>query len=219
MTTLDWLIAAATAMFAVSGYFRGLIVGALSLGGFVAGAIAGTRVADALLSGGASSPYAPLFGLAGALVAGGVLAVGLEGVGVRLRRGIRLPFLGLADRVAGALRVYARGVGQVLLPGRLSGDYSAPQEPAPARLWFPESIVGAVLFVGPLLVATWLFGDLAKVLYFVAKEQPTPFSGRRPPSTSALTATSGRQPRRRCAACRPATGSPWMASSAPPHGA
>jgi S1-C subfamily serine protease len=125
MTTLDWLIAAATAMFAVSGYFRGLIVGALSLGGFVAGAIVGTRVADALLAGGASSPYAPLFGLVGALVAGGLLAVGFEGLGIRLRRGLRLPFLGLADRVAGALLsgavalalAWVLGVVVVALPG------------------------------------------------------------------------------------------------------
>jgi hypothetical protein len=65
MTTLDWLIVAATAMFAISGYFRGLIVGALSLGGFIGGAIAGSRIADALLAGGASSPYAPLCGLIG----------------------------------------------------------------------------------------------------------------------------------------------------------
>ncbi|MGA2008569.1 MAG: MarP family serine protease [Solirubrobacteraceae bacterium] len=103
MTTLDWLIAAATLMFALSGYFRGFIVGALSLGGFVAGAIGGTRLADALLSGGASSPYAPLFGLIGALVAGAILAVGFESVGVRLRRGLRLPFLGMADGLLGAL--------------------------------------------------------------------------------------------------------------------
>jgi S1-C subfamily serine protease len=103
MTTLDWLIAAATAVFALSGYFRGFIVGALSLGGFVAGAIAGTRLADALLSGGASSPYAPLFSLIGALVAGAILAVGFESVGVRLRRGLRLPFLGMADGLLGAL--------------------------------------------------------------------------------------------------------------------
>jgi len=103
MTTLDWLIVAATLMFAVAGYFRGFIVGVLSLGGFVAGAIAGTRVADALLSGGASSPYAPLFGLVGALGAGAFLAVGFESIGVRLRRGLRLPFLGLADGLLGAV--------------------------------------------------------------------------------------------------------------------
>ena len=125
MTTLDWLIVAATAMFAISGYFRGLIVGALSLGGFIGGAIAGSRIADALLAGGASSPYAPLCGLIGALVAGGLLAVGLEGIGVRLRRGLRLPFLGLLDRVAGAALsgavalalAWVLGVVVVALPG------------------------------------------------------------------------------------------------------
>ena len=52
MTTLDWLIVAATLLFAVNGYLRGFIVGALSLAGFVVGAIVGTRIADALLSGG-----------------------------------------------------------------------------------------------------------------------------------------------------------------------
>jgi S1-C subfamily serine protease len=75
----------------------------LSLAGFVAGAFGGTRVADALLSGGAGSPYAPLFGLIGALIAGAILAIGLEGVGIRLRRGLRLAFLGIADGLLGAL--------------------------------------------------------------------------------------------------------------------
>jgi len=103
MRTLDWMILAAALLFAVSGYFRGFIVGALSLGGFVVGAIAGTRLADALLAGGASSPYAPLFGLIGALGAGAILAIGFEGVGIRLRRGLRLPFLGTLDGLLGAL--------------------------------------------------------------------------------------------------------------------
>jgi S1-C subfamily serine protease len=103
MTTLDWLILAATVLFAIFGYLRGFIVGALSLGGFLAGAIAGTRVADALLSSGAASPYAPVFGLVGALGAGAILAFGLEGIGIRLRRGLRLPFLGTLDGVLGAL--------------------------------------------------------------------------------------------------------------------
>jgi hypothetical protein len=56
-------------------------------------------------------------------------------------------------RIAGALRVYARGLGQVLLPRALSGDYSSPQEPIPARLVFPESVIGGVAMVGPLLAA------------------------------------------------------------------
>ena len=87
MTGLDWLIAGATLLFAVSGYLRGFIVGALSLAGFVAGAIVGTRIADALLPAGRSSPYAPIFGLFGALTAGVILATGIGGLGMRLRRG------------------------------------------------------------------------------------------------------------------------------------
>jgi hypothetical protein len=56
-------------------------------------------------------------------------------------------------RVAGALRVYARGWGQIFFPLPLSGDYSAPQEPIPERLVFPESVVGAAALVLPLLAA------------------------------------------------------------------
>jgi uncharacterized membrane protein required for colicin V production len=128
MTTLDWLILAATVLFAIFGYLRGFIVGALSLGGFLAGAIAGTRVADALLSSGAASPYAPVFGLVGALGAGAILAFGLEGIGIRLRRGLRLPFLGTLDGVLGALlgAIVALGTAWILgavvlaLPGSSS---------------------------------------------------------------------------------------------------
>jgi hypothetical protein len=56
-------------------------------------------------------------------------------------------------RIAGALRVYARGLGQLVFPRTLSGDYSAPQEPIPDRLIFPESVVGAAGMVLPLLAA------------------------------------------------------------------
>ncbi len=54
-------------------------------------------------------------------------------------------------RVAGALRVYARGLGQLLFPLRLSGDYSFAAEPVPKRLFFPESVLGAAwLLLAPL---------------------------------------------------------------------
>jgi hypothetical protein len=59
-------------------------------------------------------------------------------------------------RIAGALRVFARGLGQVLLPLTLSGDYSAPQEPVPGRLVFPESVIGAVAMLAPMVVCPWL---------------------------------------------------------------
>lgn len=56
-------------------------------------------------------------------------------------------------RVAGALRVYVRGLAQVLFPRTLSGDYSAPQEPIPETLVFPESILGALAIAVPLVAA------------------------------------------------------------------
>ena len=75
----------------------------------------------------------------------------------------------IALRIAGALRVYVRGLGQVLLPLHLSGDYSAPQEPIPATVVFPESVLGAISFVGPLLVSAWLVVD-----GWIRPEQPAP---------------------------------------------
>lgn len=57
----------------------------------------------------------------------------------------------LPHRVAGALRVYARGLGQLVFPWTLSGDYSFPQEPVPERVFFPESVLGGLLLVLPPL--------------------------------------------------------------------
>jgi S1-C subfamily serine protease len=102
VTGLDWIIVAFAVLLALSGYYRGFIVGALSLAGFVVGAIIGTRIATALLSSGSSSPYAPAFGLFGALLAGGILATGLEGLGLRLRGALRIPGLGVVDGLLGS---------------------------------------------------------------------------------------------------------------------
>lgn len=59
-------------------------------------------------------------------------------------------------RVAGALRVYAHGIEQVVFPWTLSGDYSASQEPIPPRLVFPASVFGASAMIGPLLASAVL---------------------------------------------------------------
>lgn len=56
-------------------------------------------------------------------------------------------------RIAGALRVFFRGLGQVVLPWNLSGDYSFPAEPKPTRLIFPESVLGGALLLGLPLAA------------------------------------------------------------------
>jgi protein O-mannosyl-transferase len=57
-------------------------------------------------------------------------------------------------RVAAALRVYASGVGQVLFPWTLSGDYSYRAEPVPERRVFFGSVMGALLAAGPLLAGS-----------------------------------------------------------------
>ncbi|HEV7363059.1 MAG TPA: MarP family serine protease [Solirubrobacteraceae bacterium] len=102
MTTLDWIILVFVSVLAVYGYARGFLVGFLSLLGFAAGAFLGTRLVPLLLSEGSKSPYAPLFGLAGALLLGGLLASGLELLGFELRRRIRIPGFGVLDGLLGA---------------------------------------------------------------------------------------------------------------------
>lgn len=102
MTSVDWLIVAFTALLAIYGYVQGFIVGFLSLVGFGLGAFLGTRLAPLLLHQGARSPYAPLFGLLGALLAGAIMASGLEGLGARVRGALRLPGLQAMDGLLGA---------------------------------------------------------------------------------------------------------------------
>src|ERR1700757_1026246 len=102
MTGLDWLIVAFTVLLAFYGYLQGFIVGVLSLAGFAVGALIGTRLGPLLLPGGSHSKYAPLFGLIGALLAGGVLASGLEGVGEHARAALRFPGLHTVDGLLGA---------------------------------------------------------------------------------------------------------------------
>jgi hypothetical protein len=52
--------------------------------------------------------------------------------------------------------VYLRGLWQIVFPRTLSPDYSMPQEPMPEKAIFPESVLGALLMVGPPLVGAWL---------------------------------------------------------------
>lgn len=113
MTELDWIIVAFVAVLAGFGFRRGFIVGVLSFGGFALGAFLGTRLGPLLLSRGSSSPYAPAFGLVGALLAGAILAGVLEGLGFRLRRALFLPGLGLLDGLLGAVLGAALGLGIV----------------------------------------------------------------------------------------------------------
>jgi uncharacterized membrane protein required for colicin V production len=120
MTGLDWIIVAFAAALAVLGYQQGFITGALSLVGFAVGAFIGTRLGPALLHDGSSSPYAPAFGLMGAVLGGAVLASGLEGVGMRLRRALHIPLLGTADGLLGAALSACVALGIVWVAGALA---------------------------------------------------------------------------------------------------
>jgi hypothetical protein len=119
VTTLDWIIVAFTLVMAFWGYLQGLVVGALSLGGFIAGAFIGSRLAPQLLNGGSQSPYSPLVTLIVAVTLGGVLATTLEVLGFKLRRRMG-PALGAIDGAAGAVLVACFGLGLVWVAGAVA---------------------------------------------------------------------------------------------------
>jgi S1-C subfamily serine protease len=113
VTKLDWIIVAFAAVLASFGFRQGFIVGALSFVGFALGAFLGTRLGPLLLPKGSASPYAPAFGLFGALLGGAMLASGLEGLGFMLRRTIVIPGVGVLDGVLGAALGAALALGIV----------------------------------------------------------------------------------------------------------
>jgi uncharacterized membrane protein required for colicin V production len=120
VTTADWLIVGVAVLFGLVGYRRGFIVGVLSLLGFAIGAFAGTRLAPLLISGGSASPYAPVFGLFGALLGGFIGAVGLEGVGRSLRRALPIPGLGIVDGALGCLFSVTLALGMAWIFGAVA---------------------------------------------------------------------------------------------------
>jgi S1-C subfamily serine protease len=121
VTVLDWAIVAFTIAFAMWGYRQGLVVGVLTLLGFVAGAAAGSRAAPLLLNEGSNSPYAPLFAALGALLVGALVAVTLESLALGLReRVIRGRVLHLADGAGGAALVAAVALGLIWVFGAVA---------------------------------------------------------------------------------------------------
>jgi S1-C subfamily serine protease len=125
VTGLDWLIIAFALAMALWGYQQGLIVGALSLGGFAIGAFLGSRLGPALLPEGSHSPYAPATALAGALLVGGIVAVSMEGVAVAARRRLlgragRHPGVAIAESTGGAVLLVALALGIAWLFGAVA---------------------------------------------------------------------------------------------------
>jgi S1-C subfamily serine protease len=115
-------------MLAIFGFRQGFIAGALSFVGFLVGAFLGTRLAELLLTQGSFSPYAPAFGLLGALLGGATLASGLEGLGLRLRRFLIIPGTGLLDGLLGGVLGVALALGIVWIAAAVAGQASGPSQ-------------------------------------------------------------------------------------------
>jgi S1-C subfamily serine protease len=130
VTVLDGAIVAFVIALGIWGYRQGLIVGAMTLFGFAAGAFIGSRVGPLVLSQGSESPYAPLCAALGALLAGALVAVAVESFALGLRaRLIRRPVLHLADGAGGAALIVAVALGLAWVFGAV-----ALHAPGTARL-------------------------------------------------------------------------------------
>jgi len=178
VTTIDWVILAFTAMLAFYGYLQGFIVGVLSLLGFALGAFLGTRLGPLLLPSGAHSQYAPLFGLIGALLAGGVLASGFEGIGMHARSALRLPGLQAIDGLLGAVLTACVGLGIAWIVGAVALQSSGSE---PLRRDIQRSAILRELNQllppsGPILNALARFDPLPSVRG-PAAEVPAPSRG------------------------------------------
>jgi uncharacterized membrane protein required for colicin V production len=169
MTVVDAVILVLVALMALQGYARGFIVGATALIGFIVGAFLGSRIGPVVLSGGARSPYAPLFGLGGALIVGSLFGAIFEGVARRLRRFIWLPGLRIVDGLLGAGLMAAIGLGFVWILGSvLSQSANEFQLPADVRSDIARSVIlndlnSALPPSGPILNALGRIDPLPSV--------------------------------------------------------
>ncbi len=128
MATVDWIALAVVLVSALGGWRRGLIASALSLGGLVAGAYAGSRLAPHLLSGGSTSRWTPFLSLVGALAGAALLHSLASLAGSFLRGGLKLTPLRLLDSAGGIffgaatglVLVWVLGATALLLPGQTS---------------------------------------------------------------------------------------------------
>jgi S1-C subfamily serine protease len=111
VTPIDFIILVLAALFAFVGFARGFLIGALSLAGFVAGAYLGTRFGPHLLKDGNQSPFAPLFGLLGALIGGTIISAGAEGIAGAMRGALVSPALRTIDGLLGSVLAVALALG------------------------------------------------------------------------------------------------------------
>ena len=120
MTRVDWIAAAVIGLAALNGLRRGLVGGALSLAGIVAGAYFGAKLAPQFLSGGAS-PYTPLVALGGAVVLGAFLQSAAAVAGNAIRKTLFVvPPLRVLDSLGGLALGAAAGAAIVWVVGAVA---------------------------------------------------------------------------------------------------
>lgn len=123
MTRVDWFAFGFVALTGLIGLRKGLIASALSVTGIVAGALIGARLAPHVLDEGASSPYTPLVGLAGAAIGAVLLEMVGTVVGGRLRNRLRRPTLRTVDTAGGLVLGAAAGFAVVWVVGAVALQY------------------------------------------------------------------------------------------------
>jgi S1-C subfamily serine protease len=132
VTGVDWIIVGLVLLLALFGWAQGFISGVLAFVGLALGAWIGTRIGPLILSEGSRSPWAPAFGLLGALIVGSLLGGLFEAFGMPVRRALAaMPGFGAADGALGAVLVAVAGLGVVWILGALavqSGSYRMRQE-------------------------------------------------------------------------------------------
>jgi S1-C subfamily serine protease len=120
MTTVDWIAAAVIGLAALNGLRRGLVGGAFSLAGILAGAYLGAKLAPQFLSG-SESPYTPLVALGGAVVLGALLQSAATVAANAIRRSLFVvPPLRVLDSLGGLALGAAAGAAIVWVAGAVA---------------------------------------------------------------------------------------------------
>jgi S1-C subfamily serine protease len=177
LTPVDWIALGLIALTAFSGFRRGLVASALSLGGLVAGAYVGSRVVPHLLHGGTGSPWTPLAALGGAVVGALLLRTVAGIVGSFIRGGLRLTPFRFLDSLGGVVLGAAAGVALVWVVGA-----SALLVPGQTRLREEVQRSTIVRRLDEQVPPQRLLGLLARIDPFPSIAGPAPPES--PPSSS-----------------------------------
>ena len=162
MAVLDFVVLAVVAVTAIAGFRRGLVAGVLSLGGLVAGAVVGSRLAPGLI-GGEEARFIPLVTLVG-----GVLGAALgQFLGVLLGKAARGAVVigplrpldsaggGMLGAATGLALCWALGAVLLYLPGQTELRRYAQESVILSRLneeFPPDRLLDALERIDPLAV-------------------------------------------------------------------